>query len=142
MFINIALIGVAALWLFVHMSVKHRFRELQTKLPSVYQTAIAVPPNDDALPQLIALSIDLVRKEHCAVPFDALSKQEKRIALHAHAVEELPAWMIGYAILRLSAADRALVQQLRQVKTSRPTKTKMHFGAIRQQQQLRSTSKS
>lgn len=142
MFVNIVLIGAAALWLFVHLSVKHRFRELQTKLPGVYQTAIAVPPQEGAAPQLIALSVDLLRKQHCAVPLDALSINEKRVVLHAYAVEELPAWMTGYAVLRLPTTDRAIVQQLRQVATSRPTKPKMHFGAIRQQQQLRLTSKN
>lgn len=138
MFINVLLTSVAAVWLLVHQIVKRRFRDLGIQLPTTYQSAIAVPPEEGELPQLIALSIDLSRKQHCAVPFDTLNAAEKRLALHAFAVEKLPGWMSQYASLRLRPAERAVIRQLRQVKTSRPVKKQVHFGAVQRIQQLRS----
>jgi hypothetical protein len=133
-----SLISVAAVWLIVHQIIKIRLRDLKIKLPATYQCAIASPADDGQAPQLIALAIDLMRKAHCAVPFDDLTDAEKRVALHAYGIEALPAWMTRYAILRLRPSERALIRQLQQVHTSRPQIKPLHFGAIKQQQQLRS----
>lgn len=137
----VLLIGSAALWLTGHLAVKRRFAALSSELIDIYRSALAAPPSSDAPPQLVALCIDLMRKEHCALPFEALSPDEKRMALHAHAVEVLPIWMSRYAALWLSPQNRKLVRQLHDVKSSRPDQPKQYFGAIRHQQQLRSTPK-
>lgn len=136
------LTSMAASWLLVHLIVKHRFATLMTKLPDAYQFAIAVPPQEGEAPNLIALCIDLIRKEHSSVPFDMLGPSEKKMALHAYAVQFLPRWMSSYAAILLSPANKVILEQLRQVKSSRPQKPKQHFGAIRQQQRLRSPSET
>lgn len=140
--ISAFLTSMVALWLFVHLSVKRRFNALDDKLPKAYQAAFAVPTNDGQSPQLIALAIDLIRKEHVALPFDDLQASEKRIARFALAVETLPGWMVRYAMIRLRPAQRTLVHQLQQIKTSRPQKQQRHFGAIQKQLQLRALGKS
>lgn len=139
--IVIALISMAALWLLGHQIVKQRFTTLKSNLPDIYGSALTAPAQDVSAPQLMALCVDLMRKKHCTVPFDALSVQEKKIVLHAHAVETLPTWMSRYAALGLSAANRSLITQLRQVHSSRPERPKQHFGAIKRHQQLRSAAK-
>lgn len=130
---------MAALWLMAHLTVRHRFSRLLASLPDAYESAIAVPPDEGERPQLIALCIDLMRKEHCAAPFETLSAHERKMALHAYAIETLPAWVNHCAALALSPANRRLIAQLRQVNSSRPDKPPVYFGAVRQQQRLRST---
>ena len=130
---------MAALWLLAHQTVKHRFAELKSTLPSAYQFAVAAPPDEDSTPRLIPLCVDLMRKAPCTDPFDALSAQEQRMALHASAVETLPTWMSKYAGLALSRPHKAIIVQLRQIKASRPNKPKQYFGHVKRQQQLRST---
>lgn len=123
-------ISTASLWLFVHYTVKHRFTALETNLPTTYNSVIAVSPDSETPAQLIALCVDLMRKTHCTDPFEALSAQEKRMVLHAHALDQLPAWMSRYASFGLPARHRALLEKLRQVKTSKPAKPHEHFGAV------------
>jgi hypothetical protein len=60
------------------------------------------------------------------------------MVLHAHAVDALPAWMSRYAAFRLSSKNRAILDQLRHVKSSRPNKPQQHYGAIKQQLRSRS----
>lgn len=139
--ILILLISVVALWLFGHQVVKRRFAILKTNLSETYGFAIAAPAEGDA-PRLAALCVDLMRKEHSTLPFDALTPQEQKMVLHARAVEELPQWMSRYAALWLSPAHRMLVSQLRHIKASRPEKPKQYFGAVKHQQRLRSGSES
>ena len=138
----IVLTSLAALWLLGHQQVRHRFAMLKAELPSSYQSSLAVTPFIDGEPQLMALCVDLIRKEHATVPFDALSTEERRMVLHAHAVEMLPSWMSRYAAFALSPRNRRLINQLHNLKSSRPVQPKLHFGAIKHQQQLRSTRKS
>lgn len=140
--INILLISVTTLWLMVHLSVRHRFVALDRQLPDVYRTVIAAPTDEGQRPQLIALAIDLLRKDHVSVPLDDLTAGERRMALFAFAVEKLPGWMVTYKALRLRPSERGLVAQLQQIKTSRPQKPERHFGAIHRQQQLRAVGKS
>lgn len=137
----VLLMSLAALWLTGHQVVKRRFAALNCELTDIYQSALTAPPSPDAPPQLVPLCVDLMRKEHCAIPFEALGAHEKRMVLHAHAVEVLPIWMSRYAALWLSPPNRRLVRQLHDVKSSRPDQPKQYFGAIRHQQQLRSTPK-
>ena len=134
------LISVALLGLIGHLAAKRRFAVLDADLPEIYQSAITAPPDEGDLPQLTALSVDLMRKQHSSVPFDDLTVQEKKVVLHAHAVDALPAWMSHYAALRLSRPERVLIGQLRRIKSSRPEQPKQHFGAVKHLQQLRSSS--
>ncbi|MEL7180236.1 MAG: hypothetical protein AAFN63_10425 [Pseudomonadota bacterium] len=134
--------SLAALWLIGHLVVKRRFVMLNTNLSDIYRSAFAVPTSVDTPPQLVALCVDLMRKQHCNLPFDALTPKEKRMVLHAHAANVLPNWMSRYAALWLPAEHRRLVGQLRDIKTSRPDLPKQHFGAIKRQLQLRSATKS
>jgi len=134
------LTSMAALWFLAHLAVKRRFARLRARLPDAYQSAIAVPPGEGTGPQLIALCIDLMRKEQSAVPFETLSTLEQKMALHAHGVEVLPVWMSRYADFWLSGANKQIIAQLRQIKSSRPDKPVQYFGAVKQQQRLRSTS--
>lgn len=138
----ILLTSLAALWLFGHLMVKRRFLWLNTNLPDAYGSALTVPTSSDGQLQLVALCVDLMRKQHCAVPFEDLTSNERRMVLHAYAVEVLPSWMSRYAALSLSRQNRKLIAQLRKINSSRPEQPKQYFGAIRQQQQLRSASKS
>ncbi|WP_159087023.1 hypothetical protein [Loktanella sp. Alg231-35] len=134
---------MTAFWLIGHLTVKRRFGALNTNLSDIYRSAVAVPPEEGATPRLIALCIDLMRKEHCTDPFEDLSAHEQKMALHAHAVEALPSWMSKYAALGLSPHNRALIKQMHQVKSSRPAKKpNLYYGAVRRQQQLRSASKT
>ena len=133
-------IGVAALWLIAHQLVKRRFTSLIAILSTTHRSAIAVPPDEGHPPQLIALCVDLLRKSHCTDPFETLSTAEQQMVLHAHAIDALPSWMSRYAGLRLSSKNRAILDQLRHVKSSQPNKPKQYFGAIKQQ--LRSRSES
>ncbi len=116
--------SMAAIWLVVHFSVKRSFARLMAKLPDAYKSAISAPPQEGEMPKITALCIDLMRKAHCGVQYDALTQAEKKMALQAYAVEELPSWMSKYAALTLSRPNRAIVAQLRQVKSSRPIKPK------------------
>lgn len=136
------LISLALLGLIGHLVVKRRFAALNANLAETYRSAITAPPEHDDLPRLTALSVDLLRKEHCNIPFDDLTPQERKIVLHASAVDALPAWMSRYAALWLSGPQRVLIGQLRNVKSSRPEQPKQHFGAVRHQLQLRSSSES
>ncbi len=115
---------------------------LNSNLPDKYRSAFSDPTQHNDAPQLMALSVDLMRKENCAVPFDDLSAQERKIVLHAHAIDAVPSWMSRYAALGLSRPHKMLVTQLRQIKSSRPVQPKQHFGAVKRQQQLRSTVES
>ncbi len=137
----VLLISVATVWLMGHQIVRHRFAKLKVRIPDSYQSAFIAPPCADDPPQLVALCVDLLRKEHCTVPFEALSPFEQKMVLHTLAIEALPQWMSGYATLWLSPQNRRLIQQLRDIKTSRPERRKQHFGAIKHQQQLRSAQK-
>ena len=142
-YIYLALISLAAIWLVGHQIVKRRFAILKIDLAKAYASAIAVPPEDGETPRLIALCVDLIRKEHCTEPFNTLSPYEQKMALHAHAVEKLPRWMSQYASLGLPASGRVLISKLGQVLVSRPPKKPVqYYGAVKRQQQLRSTSKS
>lgn len=137
----IALTSMAALWLIAHQIVKRRFAILKDDLPCIYQSAFTAPTSADGKPQLVALCVDLLRREHVTLPFDALSPQEQKMVLHAHAIEALPQWMTRYATLWLSPKNRRLINQLSDIRTSRPARTKQHFGAIKRHQQLRSAAK-
>ena len=139
--ISTLLTCVAAVWLFVHLSVKRRFRSLDDGLSEAYHAAFAAPTDDPQGPQLIALAIDLMRKKHVTVLLQDLAPNERRIAVYALAVEKLPAWMVRYAMIQLRPSEKALVNQLRHIKTSQPQKRQRHFGAIRRQQQLRALGK-
>ena len=121
------------------MVVRRRFRDLETGLPAAYQLAIAAPPNEDGPPHLMALAVDLLRKEHSALPFADLTAKEQRLVQHARGAEQLPLWMSQLGALGLRYDERAMITKLRQVQSSRPARKEMHFGAIRRQQQLRST---
>jgi hypothetical protein len=139
----IVLTSVAVFWLIGHILTKRRFSALHIDLPAIYQSAVAVPPDEGASPRLVALCIDLMRKQHCTDPFDDLSALEQKMALHAHAVEVLPSWMSKYASLWLAPGNRALIKQMHQVKSSRPAKKpNLYYGAVRRQQQLRSATKT
>ena len=138
MFVSILLSGVAAVWLSIHLVVQRKLHNLHKLLPTAYHSAIAAPPAEDGPPRLIPLAIDLIRKEHSTLPYDALTPAEARVALHAYAVEELPSWVVNIAKRRLSGAERTVVNQLQFIKASRPDRKPVHFGAIRTQQRLRS----
>ena len=122
---------MAALWLMAHQIVKRRFAALKADLPTIHGSAIAVPPDEGHPPQLVALCVDLLRKSHCTDPFQTLTMTEQRMVLHAHSIDALPEWMSRYAALRLSKANRALLNQLRQVKSSQPERPKEHYGAVK-----------
>ncbi|MDX8347522.1 hypothetical protein SLH49_05935 [Cognatiyoonia sp. IB215446] len=119
-----------------------RFRDLETGLPAAYQRAITAPPDDTDAPHLIALAIDLTRKKRSTLPYEDLTEREKRLALHALAVEQLPGWVVAQSARRLPGTDRKLVHQLRHIKTSRPAKKAQHFGAVQRVQRIRASSKS
>lgn len=119
------------------MFVKRKFRDLESGLPAAYQRAITAPPNEDARAPLIALAIDLSRKRHSSVPFADLSRAEYRLALHAFGTETLPRWMNRVAQIPLRSSERNLLDTLHQLKTSRPEKAKLHFGAVRKELALR-----
>ncbi len=137
----VVLISLAALWLTGHQVVKRRFAALNSDLTDIYRSVLTAPPSPDEQPQLVALCVDLMRKQHCTVPFETLTAQEQRMVLHARAVEALPTWMSRYAALSLSPQNRRLIGQLRDIKSSRPDQPKQYFGAIKRQQQLRSAAK-
>ena len=136
------LISVALLGLIGHLAVKRRFAALNADLAETYQSAITAPPDQGGLPRLTALSVDLLRKQHCNIPFENLTPQEHKIVLHASAVETLPGWMSRYAAYGLTGPQRVLIGQLRDIKSSRPEQPRQHFGAVRHQLQLRSSSDS
>lgn len=142
-FMYVALICMTAIWLVAHQIVKRRFAILKTDLAQAYASAVAIQTEDGETPRLIALCIDLMRKEHCTASFETLSPDEQRMALHAYGIATLPGWMSKYAGFTLSLPNRALIAQLRNVHTSRPDKKPVqYFGAIKHQQQLRSASES
>ena len=130
--------SVVAIWLFGHQLVRRRFAKLNTGLADRYHSTFAAPTADETEQSLMALCVDLMRRETCEVPFDQLTAQEKKMVLHAYAVETLPAWMSRYASYGLPKAGRELIGKLRDIKSSRPERPKQHFGAIKRQQQLRS----
>ena len=134
--------GFLAIWLFGHQLVKRRFAKLKAELAERYSRSFAVPPHEEAEQSLMALCVDLMRRETCEVPFDQLTAPEKTMVLHACAVEVLPAWMSRYASFGLSRKGRVLISKLRDIKSSRPDRPQQHFGAIKRQQQLRSGSQS
>ncbi len=138
-FVSVLLISSAAVWLIFHRYVRRRLHDLKNQLPAAYNAALATSAEDDAKNQLVLLSIDLRRKSFCTVPFEQLTPAEQRLALHAYAVETLPRWMLGFTTRYLPRAERDLIVKLRQIKTSQPNHPKVHFGAIRSQQRLRST---
>jgi hypothetical protein len=125
------LISAAILWLFAQRTVKQRFAALEADLSTTHGSAIAVSPAEDTPPQLVALCVDLMRKTHCTDPYEALSPSEQKMVLHAHALDVLPAWMSRYASLRLSSPQRAILVQLRQVKSSQPERPMEHYGAVK-----------
>jgi len=131
-------ISVMAIWLFGHRLVRRRFAQLNTGLADRYHSTFAVPTHDETEQSLMALCVDLMRRETCEVPFDQLTAHEKKMVLHAHGVEMLPSWMSRYASYGLAKAGRVLIGKLRDIKSSRPDRPKQHFGAIKRQQQLRS----
>jgi hypothetical protein len=131
---------MAALWLIAHQMVKRRFTSLTAILPSTHSSAIAVPPDEGHPPQLTALCVDLLRKSHCTDPFETLTPAEQHMVLHAHAIDAAPAWMSRFAAVGLSKANRAILDQLRRVKSSRPERPKEHYGAVKAL--LRSRSES
>jgi hypothetical protein len=135
-----AFTSMTAVWLIAHQMVKRRFTSLITVLPSIYSSAIAVPPDEGHPPQLLALCVDLLRKSHCTTPFETLTPAEQHMVLHVHAIDAAPAWMSRYAALRLSKPNRAILDQLRRVKSSRPERSKEHYGAVKAL--LRSRSES
>lgn len=140
--VSVSLIGVIAVWLLVREVARRKLRGLQTSLPATYHSAIVAPTLETGEPQLIPLGIDLMRKEHCALAFDDLTAPEKRVALFAHAIDVLPAWMVNISKSGMADPEKTVVQQLQYIKTSRPQKKPMHFGAIRRAQQLRSAPES
>ena len=122
---------MAALWLVAHQMVKRRFTSLIAVLPSTHRSAIAVPPDEDQPPQLVALCVDLLRKSHCTDPYEMLTPAEQRMVLHAHAIDAAPVWMSRYAALFQTRSNRAILEQLRHVKSSRPERKKEHYGAVK-----------
>ena len=132
---------VAVMWLWGHLAVKRRFETLKKSIADVYRSAFIASTTTDNQPQLVALCVDLMRKTHCALPFEALTRQEQRMVLHAHAIEALPKWMSRYTAVWLSPQHRKLIGQLRNIHASRPIRPVQHFGAIKRQQQLRSAAK-
>ena len=136
------LVCMAVLWLLSHLVVKRRFAELNANLSDIYGSAFVVPTHENAEPQLIALCVDLVRKTHVTVPLAELTKRERRLVLHACALNALPAIMSQYAAFWLMPADKKIISQLRQINSSKPMRPTQHFGAIKRQQQLRSVSES
>lgn len=142
MLMGFAFVSLATVWLIGHLVAKRRFAALKTNLPATYRSEITVPTDGAKSPPLVALCVDLMRKENRAVPLDALTDKEKTMVVHAQAIDDLPQWMSQYATMWLSPANRILISQLRQIKTSRPTPPKQHFGAIQRQLQLRSPSES
>ena len=136
--VSVLFVGTTAAWLSIHQIVKRKLRNLSNHLPAAYQSAIAAPTSEVGSVRLIPLAIDLVRKEHSNVPFEALSEKEQRVALHAFAVEEQPRWVVTVMKLRLQGVERRVVEQLQYIKESRPTPKPVHFGAIHRQLQLRS----
>lgn len=131
MVIGILFVSTTVSWLILHQVVKRRFAGLKSDLPTIHNSAIAAPPDEASRPALVALCIDLLRKQHCTTPFAELSPSEQQMVLHAHALEVLPAWMTRYAALGLSPANRAVIHQLRQVQSSRPQAKQEHFGAVK-----------
>lgn len=125
----VLLTSVTAFWLLGHLVVRRRLADLRANLPDTYHSAIAVPPEEGKTPRLVALAVDLIRKSHCTDPFEGLSRREKRLALHAHAIEALPGWMSRYAALWLRPGDRKLIGKLRQVSTSRPVAATVSYNA-------------
>ena len=130
------------MWLSIHQVVRRKLRNLHKLLPTAYQSAIVAPPVETGTPRLIPLAIDLIRKEHSTLPYDALTPAEQRVALHAYAVEELPGWVVNIAKRRLRGPERRVVNQLQFIKASRPNHKAVHFGAVRAQQRLRSAPES
>jgi hypothetical protein len=127
----IVLTSAAALWFFAHKLVKQRFADLEAHLPTTHGSAIAVPPYGDHPPQLAALCIDLMRKQHCTDAFETLNPEEQRMVLHAHAIDVLPTWISRYGAWGLSSSNRVILEQLRQINTSRPTHAPEHYGAVK-----------
>lgn len=141
-FVSVLLTSVAVAWLLIHWSVQRKLRALNSTLPAAYRSSIVVPPETDEASRLMPLAVDLMRKRHCTIEFDALTSAERRIVLHAHAIDKLPRWMVNLARQRLRRTESALIGQLQQIKTSRPDHKPVHFGAVRRQQQLRSARES
>lgn len=129
-------------WVVCYFTVRSRFADLKSNLAQFYRSDIAVASDIGEQQSLVALCVDLSRKAHSTIQFEALTPQEHRLILHTHAIEVLPAWMSYFAALALKREDRAMIARLRKVHTSRPNKPALHFGAIRQQQQLRSGPES
>jgi len=140
LFVSFSLVGVMALWLLVREVAKRKLRDLQASLPATYHSAIVAPTLDTGAPQLILLAIDLMRKKHCRVGFEELTENEKQVALFAYAIDALPAWAVNIGKNNLAPSERTVVQQLQFIKTSRPEKKPVHFGAIERAQQLRSAT--
>ena len=137
----ISLIGLTAAWLSIHQIAVRKFRRLHTQLPAAYQSAIAAPPSEEAGAHLIALSVDLSRKEFSNIPFDALTDTERDVAHFALAIDQLPKWVVNIAKKRLKGPELTVVNQLQEIKTSRPNHAKKHFGAVQTQLRQRAQAK-
>ncbi len=87
------------------------------------------------------LAVDLMRKAHCTVPYDALTPAEQRVVLHAYAVEQCHPWVLRVAMQRLRGPERTVIRQLQDIKTSRPDHKPVHFGAIQRQLKTRAAHK-
>lgn len=141
-FLSVLLISSTAVWLVFHRSVQRRLRALEHQLPAAYAAEMAICPEDSGMGQLIPLAVDLMRRTPCTDPFDQLSAAEKRIALYAYAIETLPRWQHPTLLRGLRGPERALIDKLRHIRTSRPDHPERHFGAIRAAQQMRTVSKT
>jgi hypothetical protein len=141
-FLVLLLTSVTFSWIVGYFIVKPRLANVKFGMPEIYQSSIAVPVSADTQPSLVALCVDLSRKEHCSIPFEELTQRERKLVLHTLAIEALPQWMSRFAAVSLWPAERAVISQLRKVHLSRPEKPPMHFGEIRRQQQLRSGSET
>ncbi len=88
------------------------------------------------------LAVDLMRKEHCTVPYEALTPAEQRVVLHAFTVEQCRPWVLRIALQRLSSPERTIIRQLQHIKASRPDHKPVHFGAIQRQLKMRAAQKA
>ncbi|WP_296425942.1 hypothetical protein [Yoonia sp.] len=144
LFVSILLISVAAVWLTLDYVVRRKFNRLKRGVTAAFQSAIAesavapeIGATDLAGSALMPLAVDLMRKQNCTLPFEALTQAEQRIVLFAYAIDVLPAWVVRHAAMYLRGDHKAVVTQLRRIKTSRPQHKMQHFGSIRAQHGLR-----
>ncbi|PUB09885.1 hypothetical protein [Yoonia sediminilitoris] len=142
LFLSVCFAFAVTLWIGLQSLVNRRLHGLSEALPSAYEDAAFAAIDDPRASHLIPLAIDLTRKQRCTPAFDTLSDAERRAALFALAVETQPQWVVRLTHFRLRGKEKALVQQLRDIKSSQPHHPEQHFGAVRAQLQLRTSSET